>query len=404
MDTRIVTIDLAQRSYDIYIGAGLLYRMDEFVPFEVEGRKVFLVADENTEAYMLNIRDVLGNAGAARTEFLTLPPGEQTKSMKVYERVLDWMLKNNIARDSVVFAVGGGVIGDLAGFAAATAMRGVPYVQVPTSLLAQVDSSVGGKTGINAEQGKNLIGSFYQPKAVVIDIDVLKTLPRRELLAGYAEVVKYGLINDAGFFNWLEDFGKDVVDLDFEAVTKAIETSVKAKAAVVEADEQETGKRALLNLGHTFGHALEAAAGYDGRLLHGEAVSIGIVMAYDLSQRMGLCSEEEMERVEKHFLDVGLPTRASMIEPALTAGPDELLEIMGHDKKAEAGKLKFILANGIGEAFISSDVDMALVKTVLKDSLGSDKQRPEGLAENVRESFISKGAKGLWRSAFSSRA
>lgn len=385
METRIVTVDLHSFSYDVYIGSGLLYRLADFIPSDVGGRAVFMVADTHMRDYTETMRGQILQAGAKSAEIFYLKSGEKTKSFSQIEKVLDWMLDHNIARDSVVFAIGGGVVGDVTGFCASIIMRGVKYIQVPTTLLAQVDSSVGGKTGINMRQGKNLVGSFYQPTAVIADIDTLKTLPRRELLAGYAEIVKYGLIGDAGFFNWLEQNGKGVCLLQEDAVSYAIEASVEAKAMTVQADEKEKGSRALLNLGHTFGHALEAAAKYDGRLLHGEAVAIGIVMAFDLSCRMGLCSREDFERVEQHFLEIGLPTRASSIDPALGAGVDTLLDIMGHDKKAEGGKLKFILVRGIGDAFVTGDVPEDIVREVLKDSLGHD----------------SAGTKGRWKSAFS---
>jgi 3-dehydroquinate synthase len=331
------------------------------------------------------MRDQLLQHGAKKAEILYLKSGEKTKSFAQVEKILDWMLECGVSRDSMAFAVGGGVIGDITGFCASIIMRGIRYIQVPTTLLAQVDSSVGGKTGINMRQGKNLVGSFYQPAAVIADIDTLKTLPRRELLAGYAEIVKYGLIGDIGFFNWLEQNGKDVCALDENAVAYSIEASVRAKAMTVQSDEKEKGARALLNLGHTFGHALEAAAKYDGRLLHGEAVAIGIVMAFDLSSRMGLCSREEHERVEQHFLNIGLPTQASFIEPSIAVGIDALIDIMSHDKKASGGKLNFILARGIGDAFVTSDVPEELVREVLRDSLGHH----------------TAGTKGRWKSAFS---
>ena len=277
MDTKIVTIELDTRSYDIYIGKGVLFRLNDFLPDEVAGRSFFVITDRNVQSYAQQIRNLLAQEGAGRAELFVLPPGEKTKSFEQVTAVSQWLLSNGLNRDSVVLAVGGGVIGDLAGFCASIAMRGVSYVQVPTSLLAQVDSSVGGKTGINTPQGKNLVGSFYQPSAVIADIETLQTLPERELLAGYAEIVKYGLIGDLGFFEWLEENGERVCTLDEEALAHAVEVSVRAKAALVRADEREAGRRALLNLGHTFGHALEAAAGYDGRLLHGEAVAIGTI-------------------------------------------------------------------------------------------------------------------------------
>lgn len=385
METKIVTVDLDATSYDIYIGSGLLYRATDFMPTEISGKSVFIVSDAHVRNHAESIQTMMSQNGASKAEIMVLPSGEKTKSFNQVEKILDWMLAEGIGRDSLVFAVGGGVIGDITGFCASIAMRGVRYIQVPTTLLAQVDSSVGGKTGINTRQGKNLVGSFYQPAAVIADIQTLRTLPRRELLAGYAEIVKYGLINDATFFNWLEQNGSAVCDLEDDAISYAIETSVASKARTVQADEKESGVRALLNLGHTFGHALEAAAKYDGRLLHGEAVAIGTVMAFDLSSRMGLCPRSDYERVEQHFLSIGLPTRASFIEPAISATVDGLIDIMGHDKKAAKGKLKFVLVRGIGEAFVTGDVPEDLLREVIKDSLGQD----------------GAGTKGRWKSAFS---
>lgn len=398
MSTKIVTINLDSRSYDIYIGSGLLYRIGDFVPVELEGRSVFIVTDKAVETYARQIVDILLQEKVSKAEVLSLTGGEQAKSFRNAEKVSGWLLDNGVARDSIIFAIGGGVIGDLTGFCASIILRGVPFVQVPTTLLSLVDSSVGGKTGINTTQGKNLVGSFYQPVAVIADIDMLKTLPQRELLAGYAEIAKYGLINDPGFFTWLESNGRGICELDSDAITNAIEISVRAKAAVVQADEREEGQRALLNLGHTFGHALEAAAGYDGRLLHGEAVAIGIVMAFDLSSRMELCSRQDFERVERHFTNVGLPTRASFIDPPLSTSVDRLIQLMGRDKKASKGKMRFILANGIGEAFIAEDVPVNLVKDVIRDSLGKN------TGESVKGKFRNKGVKGLWKSAFSSHS
>ncbi|MGB0720720.1 MAG: 3-dehydroquinate synthase family protein, partial [Bdellovibrionales bacterium] len=263
METKIVTIDLGTRSYDIFIGTGLLYRVAELLPDDLDGRSAFVITDENVKDYAETVCQIVKQSGARSCLLKILPAGEVTKSFQNVQNVAEWMLENGLNRNSAVFAVGGGVIGDLGGFCAAIAMRGVPYVQIPTTLLAQVDSSVGGKTGINTAQGKNLIGSFYQPVSVFADLDVLKTLPKRELLAGYAEVVKYGLINDLPFFEWLEKNGKKLCKLDQKSLAYAIEVCTKAKAAIVEADEQENGRRALLNLGHTFGHALETAAGYN---------------------------------------------------------------------------------------------------------------------------------------------
>ncbi len=365
MQNKTVHIGLGERSYDITIGSALLDGVSEYLPFDISGRKAFIITDDNVEPYAKDLKTALDGAGAGFSDVLVLPHGEGTKSYERLQQCHEWMLEHNVHRNSIVFAIGGGVIGDLAGYSASTVLRGVPYVQIPTTLLSQVDSSVGGKTGINTKYGKNLVGSFYQPVAVIADIAALRTLPERELRAGYAEVVKYGLIDDLSFFEWLEEKGTDVLSLDDEAVSYAIELSCKAKAAVVEADEREGGKRALLNLGHTFGHALEAAAGYDGTLLHGEGVSIGTVMAFDLSVRMGLCSEEEAQRVRAHFEAVGLPVHAGNIK----ASVDELIATMRRDKKAIDNLMTFILVKGIGEAFITQDVEEALVRDILLKSL-----------------------------------
>ncbi len=360
-----IEIDLGARSYPIFIDGVLLGRVAENLPFDIQGRKAFIITDENVARYAPVLKDNLEKAGVGLCEVLVLPFGEGTKSFERFQECHKWMLSHGIHRNSVVFALGGGVIGDLAGFAASTVLRGVPYVQIPTSLLAQVDSSVGGKTGINTEYGKNLVGSFYQPAAVFADLDTLKTLPERQVLAGYAEIVKYGLLGDFEFFEWLEEHGRAVAALDREAIIEAVAQSCLAKAAIVEADEKEQGKRALLNLGHTFGHALEAAMGYDGRLLHGEGVAIGTVMAFDLSMRMGLCSGQDVRRVVQHFSQVGLPTHAGDID----ANIDDLIETMRKDKKATDNTMVFILVRAIGDAFVSKDVQEPLVREVLKDSL-----------------------------------
>lgn len=371
MDTKVVTIPLGERSYEIYIGSGFINRIGDFMPFDIEGRRIFIVTDTNVEACAQTIKAQFTEQDTAFCEILTFDAGEKTKSYESLMRVHEWMLKNNVHRDSVVVAVGGGVIGDLAGFAASTILRGVEYVQIPTSLLAQVDSSVGGKTGINTDLGKNMVGTFYQPSVVVADVDVLETLPLREVLAGYAEIVKYGLIGNSRFFDWLEENGRGVCGLVPEVVAHAVEVSCKAKAAIVQEDEREAGRRALLNLGHTFGHALETAAGYDGRLLHGEAVSIGMVMAYELSENMGLCSRDDVSRVEAHLGSLGLMTSPSAIMPALSTSVDELIAIMQRDKKAKDGKMTFILAEAIGRAAVRSDVPDELVRAVLAKFVGA---------------------------------
>ncbi len=392
--TKIISIDLDARAYDIYIGAGLVFRAGDFIPQDITGRGVFIIADEAVAAVAGHICNTLKEAEAKVVELKTITAGEQAKSFAMVEQLCAWLLERGLNRNSIIIAVGGGVVGDLAGFCASIIVRGVSYIQVPTTLLAQVDSSVGGKTGINMSQGKNLVGSFYQPAAVIADLDALKTLPERELLAGYAEIVKYGLIRDVVFFEWLEENGQQVLQLNPDMLSYAIEASLKSKAQIVQSDEREQGQRALLNFGHTFGHALETAAGYDGRLLHGEAVAIGICMAYDLSVRMGLCPAEDYDRVEEHFLSHGLPSRAAFIQPALSCDPDFLIDVMRRDKKALSGQMRFVLSQGIGHAFLHDDVPEDLVRAVLKDSLDADDQ-PE-----VAEKF--KRYKGKWKSAFSS--
>jgi 3-dehydroquinate synthase len=364
-----VTVGLKERSYPIHIGRGLIGSAAKHLPFDSKGRTMFVLADANVQTLAEQVAASLRGAGARAVHILSIQAGERAKSLAELENVLAWMLNNNVDRKSVLFAVGGGVIGDLGGFAAAVVMRGIAFVQVPTTLLAQVDSSVGGKTGINMPQGKNMVGSFHQPVAVITDLETLETLPRRELLAGYAEIAKYGLINDAEFFIWLESYGSKVLALDTEAVARAVATSCRKKAEIVAADETEQGRRALLNLGHTFGHALEAAAGYDGRLLHGEAVSIGMVMAFQLSSRLGHCPQGDADRVREHLKSCGLPVEAGAIEPPLKAGTAEIVEFMHGDKKAVGGKMVLILAHGIGKSYICSDAPANDIEHVISHSM-----------------------------------
>lgn len=357
MSIATIPLALGDHSYAITIGQDLLSGAAAYLPTAIQGRRCFVLADDNVKGHAGALIRALGGA-----ELLTVRGGEQAKSWEGVKTVTDWLLDHQVDRRSVLFVVGGGVIGDLGGFAASCVLRGIPIVQVPTTLLAQVDSSVGGKTGINTPHGKNLIGAFYQPCAVLCDLDVLATLPGREMKAGYAEIVKYALIGDAPFFDWLEENGERVLARDPAALAYAIETSCKAKATIVSADEKERGVRALLNLGHTFAHALEAASGYDGRLLHGEAVSIGLVMAHRLSARMGLCGDNAVQAVESHLKNLGLPTAP----PDLGIKPRELTNIMQGDKKADQGKIGFILTRGIGRAFQSFDVNMTDVQRVLE--------------------------------------
>lgn len=363
-----VHVDLGERSYNIHIGKALLEKAGELIPPQYFNKKTFIIYDENTYPYVQVLEEALAGK-VMSSKNLSLKGGEKTKSYDGLEKTLEWLLENKIDRQSVLIAVGGGVIGDLVGFVASIVMRGVPFVQVPTTLLSQVDSSVGGKTGINTAQGKNLVGSFYQPKAVICDIGTLGTLPERELQAGYAEIVKYGLINDIDFFEWLDENGENILKLDKSAMIQAIETSCLSKASIVAQDENERGVRALLNLGHTFGHSLEAAAGYDGRLLHGEAVAIGIVLAYQLSVKMGLCSQDDLLRVEKHFKKCGLKTKISEIKPDIKEDAQALVDLMAGDKKSLNDKIGFILAKGIGQTFQSYDVNLDDVRQVIQESI-----------------------------------
>lgn len=364
-----LTVPLGDRSYDILIGRGLMAQAGERIRAVARGRKAFVVTDENVAPhYLTPMLDSLSDAGFTCHKAI-LPPGEQAKSMHHLGSLLDAMLEARCERSTMIVALGGGVIGDLAGFAASILLRGVDFVQVPTTLLSQVDSSVGGKTGINVRQGKNLVGSFHQPRLVLIDTDSLSTLPRRELLAGYAEVLKYGLIDDVPFWDWLDSgHGKGVIGLEPDTVARAIHTSCTAKARVVAADEREGGVRALLNLGHTFGHALEAEGGYGGPLLHGEAVAVGMVMAFDLSVALGLCPAEDAARVRAHLDALGLPVDPPKINGApMHAG--NLFDHMGSDKKVEDGRLTFVLAKGIGQAFLSRDVPTDSVKALLQKAV-----------------------------------
>ena len=352
--TRTVHVPLGDRAYDVRIGEGLIARAGaEIAPFLARPRAV-IVTDENVARLHLAALEAALKAEGIASEALILPPGEATKSWPHLTRTVEWLLEQKVERRDIVIALGGGVIGDLVGFAAAILRRGVRFVQMPTSLLAQVDSSVGGKTGINSPHGKNLIGAFHQPTLVLADIGVLDTLSPRDFLAGYGEVMKYGLLGDADFFAWLEENAPRLRD-DMAARAHAVAHSVAMKAGIVERDETEQGERALLNLGHTFGHALESATGYSNRLLHGEGVAIGCALAFELSARMGLCSQEDPSRVGAHLAAMGMPARLSDVPGDL---PDDgaLIALMGQDKKVVDGKLRFILARGIGQAFVSDDV------------------------------------------------
>jgi len=361
-------VALGERSYDIRIGPALLKQAGALVLPYLQQKRVFVLTDENVAALHLEtLRQGLAASGVTM-EALALPAGEKTKGWPGLERAVEWLIEQRVERADIVVAFGGGVIGDLAGFAAAVLRRGVDFIQIPTSLLAQVDSSVGGKTGINSVRGKNLIGAFHQPLLVLADTDVLNTLPGREFISGYGEVVKYGLLGDTAFFEWLEANGPEMAAGNEAARIRAIRRSCEMKAEIVARDEKEHGDRALLNLGHTFGHALEAATGYSDRLLHGEGVAIGCALAFELSMRLGLCPQEDPSRVRQHLAAMGMKKDVADISGDLPDA-DGLISLMGQDKKVSDGKIAFILARGIGKAFVEKHVDMAVVKTVLEDAL-----------------------------------
>ncbi|MBP7334975.1 3-dehydroquinate synthase [Niveispirillum sp.] len=365
----IVPVALGDRSYDIHIGPGLIRNAGTLIRDAVGNRPLVVLTDSAVaELHLSPLLDSLRAAGSRVLDPIVVPSGEASKDMEKLGEVMDALLSRGIERKTVLVALGGGVVGDLGGFAAAIALRGIDFIQVPTTLLSQVDSSVGGKTGINSRHGKNLIGAFHQPRLVLADTDSLKTLPRREVLAGYAEVVKYGLIDRPDFFTWLEANGKALVDGDDALLTEAIRVSCAAKADIVGQDEKESGLRELLNLGHTFGHALEAEAGYGTALLHGESVAIGMVMAFDLSVRMGLCPAGDLARARAHLSSVGLPVSAAHLGGG-TWTADKLAAHMAKDKKVKDGRVTFILARGIGKAFRCADVTLEDVKTVLAASL-----------------------------------
>jgi 3-dehydroquinate synthase len=365
---RTVRVELGDRAYDILIGPGLIAAAGREIASRLKGRKIAVITDAHVAPLYLD-----GFMAALEVEgidavSLVLPAGEKTKSFEHLISVCDSVLAARIERNDAVVALGGGVIGDLTGFAAGIARRGSRFIQVPTSLLAQVDSSVGGKTGINSPHGKNLIGVFHQPDLVLADTDVLDTLSQREFRAGYAEVAKYGLIDKPDFFAWLEKNWQDVF-AGGEARIEAIATSCQAKADVVAADERENGARALLNLGHTFGHALEAATDYDSaRLVHGEGVSIGMVLAHQFSARMNLASPDDGKRVEAHLREVGLPTAMDQIPGGLPPA-ERLMDAIAQDKKVKGGKLTFILTRGIGQSFVADDVPQSEVVAFLKEKL-----------------------------------
>jgi len=361
-------VELGARAYDVHVGQGLLARAGELIaPFAPAGR-VFVVSDHNVAALHHDaLKDGLKAAGLNGPVF-ALPPGEEQKSFAGLEELCALLLGGGITRKDIIVAFGGGVIGDLAGFAAGIIMRGVDFVQIPTTLLAQVDSSVGGKTAIDTEQGKNLVGLFHQPRLVLADLDVLTTLPEREMRCGYAEIVKYGLIDDPSFYDWCEANARAILAGAPEALAYAVAHCVAAKARIVAADEREGAQRALLNLGHTFAHALEVKAGFSGALLHGEAVGAGMALAFAHSAKLGLCTAQDAERVRRHLAGAGFELDLRRL-PGAPFDADELVRVMAHDKKAEAGKLTLILARAIGAAFVQKDASAEALRASLVQEL-----------------------------------
>jgi len=352
-----LNVDLGARSYPIHIGSGLLARADLIAPY-LEGQRVAIVTNDTVAPLYLNaLRAVLPRNQPLE---IVLPDGEEYKTLPVWSGIFDKLLQARCDRRTTVIALGGGVVGDIAGFAAACYQRGVPFMQVPTTLLAQVDSSIGGKTAVNHQLGKNMIGAFYQPRAVVIDTDTLRTLPDRELRAGVAEVIKYGLIRDVEFFQWLEQNLAKLLGRDKHALAHAITRSCQNKADIVALDERESGLRAILNFGHTFGHAIETGVGY-GKWLHGEAVAVGIVMAADLSRRLGWLAKSDFDRIEALIAAAGLP----VLSPPEIDGP-KMQELMAVDKKVQGGQVRLVLLQGIGQATVTADVSPALLDQTLR--------------------------------------
>jgi 3-dehydroquinate synthase len=352
------------KAYEVIVGQGLLNEAEKWVAPFLTNSRVVMVTDSNVGPLHADRILAQFEATGRRTHKIVVPAGEESKSYDGLKFVLDALLDCGLDRKDVVIALGGGVIGDLTGFACAVYMRGIDFIQIPTTVLAQVDSSVGGKTAIDHEKGKNLIGAFWQPRLVLCDLDILKTLPAREIRCGYAEIIKYGLLGDKTFFEWLEANDHKVLALEPAAILHAVARSVEMKAEIVAADEREGGQRALLNLGHTFGHALEAEVGFGDVLLHGEAVAIGMCQAFRYSAFNGDCTEEESDRAVAAIAQASLPTRMSDIRNA-PFDADRLITHMGHDKKAEGGTLTFVLVNGIGRAFVAKKVPAELIAEFL---------------------------------------
>lgn len=362
-------VELGHRGYDIIVGERLLARAGELIALQAKSKRVIIVSDETVAKFYLHRLTGALEEKNIHTRNVIIKPGEASKNLKTFSKLMETLLEQKPDRKTALIALGGGVVGDLTGFAASVLLRGVDFIQIPTTLLAQVDSSVGGKTGINSAFGKNMIGSFYQPKLVLADVSTLGSLPKRELLCGYAETVKYGLISDPEFFAWLEKNAAAMLAGNVELMTRAIVKSCAAKAAIVAADEKESGVRALLNFGHTFGHALEAETGFGNKLLHGEAVAIGMILAFETSVAMGLCDAGDLARVLRHFEAIGLPASPRAVRRKWNI--DHLMKHFAHDKKVKDGKLTFILTRGIGKAFITQEVNASQLRDVLAQACAS---------------------------------
>ena len=363
-----VKVGLEKHSYDILIGHGLIKNSGQIIAPLLSKNRVVVITDQNVAPLHLRSFESSMKSAGISVSSLVLPGGESTKSWKYLIRVVEWILEQKVERNDLVVALGGGVIGDLVGFAAATVRRGVQFAQIPTSLLAQVDSSIGGKTGINVSFGKNLVGAFHQPAIVIADTEALDTLPHRDFLSGYGEVAKYGLLGDEKFFRWLEENAASLIDGDVELRMEAIKRSCQIKAKIVENDEREYGERALLNLGHTFCHALEAVTNFSDILLHGEGVSIGCNLAFEVSSRLGLCPQEVPSRVREHYHSINVATDISQIN-GFVGNAGQIYDLMAQDKKVVNGVIRFILASDIGKAMVHENIDKALILEVLQQSL-----------------------------------
>ena len=365
---KTIDVKLPFQKYRILIGSGIIDTVDSHVTPLLLRKKIAIITDETiSRLYLSKLLRRFEN-DSIDCEYLVLPCGEKSKSWKILSKTVEWLIEKRIERDDIVLAFGGGVIGDLVGFAASIVRRGVSVVQIPTTLLSQVDSSVGGKTGINSKNGKNLIGTFHQPTLVIIDTNLLKTLPTRDFLSGYSEVIKYGLLGDKKFFQWLDKNSESLLKGDSDSINYAVWKSCKAKAKIVIADEKEKGQRALLNLGHTFGHALEASTNFSNKLLHGEGVSIGCILAFKFSWELGFCDKKSVELVQNHFKSVGLKTDFKDIHIKLPQA-DDFINLMMNDKKVKSGMLNLILVNKIGSAFVSKDVSLQRLRSFLAREL-----------------------------------